>query len=284
MTKSILVTGASGFVGQTVAKLLIKNDYSVIPMVRISKGLSGEVVLDFNDKEFSSKIKAMHPVDAIIHLGAKVDFKANLQDLFVPNAEAVAILANWAKSIDAYMIYLSTIMVYGKETIIIKEETELKLDTGYACSKWLAENAIETSGVKHLILRSAGVYGKNGSKHLGINKAISKAMKGEIPVQYGDGVGKRNYIYVVDLAKLILDCLKWEITGTYLVSGPEVISIAGMLGAICGVFLSGVTPILKEGEQGRDQIVSHSKILDCYRRNFRGALGHIAIWDGVWQK
>ena len=272
MAHSVLVTGASGFVGQSLMKLLERGDYDIVPLVRSHSGLSGKVVLDFTDKDFASKIKGIRPVDAVIHLGAKIDWKASREELFVPNVLATANLVNWAKSIGAYFIFASTVMVCGANNTLITRDTKPNPDTDYAYSKWLAEEVTKMSGVRYLILRISGVYGCD--KKLGISNAIAEALQGKTPTQFGKGDIMRNYIYVDDLSRTIINCLEREVTGTHLVAGSEIISIAEMLKAICEVLLPGKKPIHRDGSHGYDQIIEHSDKLIKGRR-FRDALEHI---------
>lgn len=274
MMSSVLVTGASGFVGKSLLKLLKREGYHVIPLVRSPGGLPEEIVLDFTDDYFISKVKEITPVNAIIHLGARVDWGVNKGELFVPNVLATASLANWARSIGAYFIFASTVTVCGATTPLITSESTPDPNTNYAYSKWVAEEVIKMSEAEHLILRISGIYGRNGSQHLGINNAITGALQDKAPTQFGKGDIKRNYIYVEDLTRIIVDCLNRRITGTHLVAGPEVISIADMLSTICQVFLPGTDPIYRDGDQGLDQIIEHSDEL-IPGRKFREALDHI---------
>jgi len=274
MKDSVLVTGASGFVGQPLLKLLERENYHVIPLVSSPKGLLNEVVLDFNDNNFVQKIQDIMPVSAIIHLGAKVDFNASKSELFLPNVLATANLVNWARSIGAYFIFTSTITVCGVQTQEIKKDTKINPDTNYGYSKWLAEEIIKMSGVEYLILRISGIYGGNGPQHLGINKAITRALQGKPPMQSGKGDIRRNYVYAEDISEIIMDCLKKKIRGVHLVAGPESLSIAKMLKTICEVFLPGEDLLYKDGGKGFDQIVEHSDEL-ISGREFRETLEHI---------
>lgn len=276
MKNSVLVTGASGFVGRSLLGLLKSEHYHVIPMVRSPKKLPNEIVLDFTDDIFVRKVQELPPVNAIIHLGAKVDFKASKSELFVPNALATAILANWAKNIGAYFVFASTATICGVNNPLITKDTKPNPDTNYAYSKWLAEEIIKMSGVEYLILRISGIYGRAGPQHLGINNAIAGALQGNPPIQFGKGDIKRSYISVEDLSKVIMDCLKRKVTGGHLVAGPEPISIAEMLKTICEVFLPGKNPIYKDGGKGFDQIVEHSDELISGRK-FREALEYIKM-------
>lgn len=287
--EKVLLTGASGFIGSTLLKFLQKKYYEVIPVVRTPHGLPNEVVLDFTDWEFPLKVRALPTVNVVIHLGAKIDFGPrgallepglDIRGLYTPNVASTIHLARWAKAINAYFIFTSTAMVHGVNTPLITEESKLQPDSPYGCSKWLAEEVIQVSRVESLILRLAGVYGVNGIQPRVINTAIRQTLKGEVPTQYGTGAGLRNYVYVVDLAKIILACLEERPTGTHLVSGVETISIADMLNAICDILLPGARPTIKDGDLAIDQVVECSKTirkLDYFKSEFRSSIGHIGM-------
>jgi UDP-glucose 4-epimerase len=198
-----------------------------------------------------------------------------LEKLFKPNVLATAELADWSKSIGAYFLFSSTAIVFGSRNPHITSSSKLELDTDYGYSKWLAEELIKMSGVKCGILRIGGIFGKNGPSHLGINMAIENALNGVVPVQYGDGAVKRNYIYVEDLCNVIKFCIERRLEGTHLVAGASVNLVSEMLEIICGTFLPGQKPKRAASERAAcDQIVEHSACLPC-GRSFEEALRDI---------
>jgi len=121
---------------------------------------------------------------------------------------------------------------------------------------------VKMSGIKYAILRISGVFGKNGPAHLGINRAIDDALCKIIPIQYGGGEIKRNYIYVKELCSIIKFCIENNILGTHLVAGSSINTISEMLQIICNVFLPGKKPQCHEGRNGYDQIVEVSSIFN----------------------
>ncbi len=275
MNKRILVTGANGFVGENLMKVLINADYEVITLVRKRSGLKNEVIIDFCDSGFSSVIESLPCVDAIVHLGAKVGWDdSSKQQLFIPNVFATAELVKWANKINAYFIFASAAIVCGVKNEHIQSDTKSDPDTNYGYSKWLAEELIRFSEVKHCILRISGIFGKNGPAHLGINKAIREALSAEAPKIYGEGLMKRNYIYVNDLAEAIKFCLEHEVTGTHLVAGSQINTIADMIQTICEVILEGKKPSHLDGKSGSDQVVEKSSVLPA-TRSFREAIKNI---------
>lgn len=110
----VLVTGASGFVGRSLIRTLERENYKVIPVVRVSSGLPEEIVLDFTADDFVQRINEFPQVSAVIHLGTKIRWDGSSREsLFKPNVLVTAELVNWTKSIGAHFIFASTAIVCG---------------------------------------------------------------------------------------------------------------------------------------------------------------------------
>lgn len=267
MKKSVLVTGANGFVGRNLLIGLEDPNWNVVPLVHRKMGLANEIVLDFCSEDFNTVLNTLPKVDVVVHLGAKIGWDgSSRQNLYVPNILATAELVNWAKKTCASFIFASAAIVCGVKNPLIDSQSKPDPDTDYGHSKWLAEELIKTSGIKHTILRISGIFGKHGPQHLGINKTIDNALNGEIPVQYGSGMIKRNYIYVKDLVDIIIYCMDNQIEGIHLVAGSFPNTIADMLQIICDKILPGTNPIYLNGKDGQDQVVMPSPILPGGRR------------------
>jgi len=272
MKERVLITGVNGFIGRTFMKRLADTKWEVISLNRKSSILRNEVVLDFCDDDFYVKIDSLPKVDAVIHLGARIGCDGGSRsDLFVPNVLATAELARWSNKIGAYLIFASTAIICGLDNPYIESDSKPKFDSDYSYSKWLAEELIKMSGVEHAILRICGVFGRNGPKHLSLNRSIDNALNGIRPIQYGTGNQKRNYIYVEDLADILLYCLENRIKGTHLVAGCNTNTISEMLETICHILLPDKKPEYKSGDNSHDQIVEHSQAL-LKGRSFEDAI------------
>jgi len=272
MGERVLITGANGFIGSTLLRRLADTKWEVIPLNRKSSRLKNEVVLDFCDEDFFVKIDSLPKVDAVIHLGARIDWGGSSRtDLFVPNVLATAELARWSNKIGAYLIFASTAIICGLDNPYIKSDSKPKIDSDYGYSKWLAEELIRMSGVKYAILRIGGAFGRNGPKHLSLNRSIDNALNGIRPIQYGAGNQKRNYIYVEDLADILLYCLENRIEGTHLIAGSNTNTVSEMLETICHILLPDKNPEYKSGDNSHDQIIEHSQAL-LKGRSFENAI------------
>jgi UDP-glucose 4-epimerase len=244
-------------------------------MTQWETGLKNEVTIDFCDGRFVEVLHTLPGVDAVVHLGTRVGWDGSSRaELFKPNVLATAQLVDWAVKKGAYFVFASAALICGERNTHITAGCGLNTENDYLYSKWLAEEIIRMSGIKHVILRISGIFGKDGPQHLGINKAIAGALKGIPPVQYGDGKIKRNYIYVKDLCNIIKYCIDNTIEGTHLVGGASGNTLAEMLKSICNVLLPGKKPGIRPGEGGHDQFVEPSPALPK-GRTFEEALRDI---------
>ena len=260
--KKVLVTGANGFTGRALIPILEDSGWEVIPMIRCESGLKNEIVIDFCDEHFASTLQNLSPVDAVVHLGTRVGWDGcSRAELFQPNILATAELVRWAKENNSFFVFASAALICGEHSSYIKAGCGLNTTNNYLYSKWLGEEIIKMSGIKHAVLRISGIFGRGGPSHLGINTAIANALEGIPPVQYGDGKIKRNYIYVKDLCNIIKYCIEQPFEGTHLVGGVSVNTIAEMLEIICKELLPGKKPETRPGKNGHDQVIEPSPVL-----------------------
>lgn len=274
VVRSVLVTGASGFIGKPTVMALKQAGWHVTAAVRQTGLHPGQDVLqlDLGRPDSILALDKSRRFDAIVHLGAHIGWSAATGgQMYVPNVLSTGCLAELARRWCSHIVYASAAVVCGVRTERIAEESPVILDTPYAYTKWLGEQLIEASGAAHCILRIGGVFGVRGPSHLGINRAIKNALEDEVPVQIGAGRAIRNYLYVEDVARTITHVLEEGVCGRHLMAGSETLSVAAMLQTICDVFLPGQEPILKDGEEASDQVVQPSPGLPP-SRSFHDAL------------
>ena len=149
----ILVTGATGFIGKPLVKLLINNGLATRTLLRPSnktpdlpKGVSIDVAVASLTDEAGLRA-AMRGVDTIIHL-ASAERQHRAASVLESDAQGTRLLADIASELKVKkFIYISHIGADRASYYPI-----LKI-------KGLAEDAIRKSGVPYTILRSAVLYG-----------------------------------------------------------------------------------------------------------------------------
>lgn len=253
-SKLVAVTGASGFIGRSCCACLRRNGFDVISVGRSN---SDDVYCDLACPESLLNLNSLPAYTAFIHLGAHVGWDgSSLEGMYLPNVVSTALIADLVRKNNAHLIFASAAIIAGLHSEEISNSSENRSDTPYARSKELAELCIKASGVSSNVLRIGGVYGNNGPSHLGLNRTIQEALLGKPPHIFGTGSGKRNYIYVEDLASIIVQAIQSRSIGTHLVSGRDVLSIADMYQSVCEVFELNSAPLASPGESSRSQVIS----------------------------
>jgi UDP-glucose 4-epimerase len=255
--RTALVTGASGFVGRATTVALERAGWSVVRGSRSSRRSdTATVKVDLARPETLFVLANEMRADAIVHLGAMVDFADDAgARLFAPNVLSTGCVARLGAQWEAPIVFASTATVHGIATTAIRQDSPVVPDAPYAKSKWLAEELIAAAGVEHCVLRIGGVFGPEGPAHLGVNRAISDARNGQSPTIVGSGAALRNYVYVGDVASAIVFALEGGLRGTHLLAGDDVLPIADMLREICDVFLPGHGPLTADGPEAQNQVI-----------------------------
>ena len=275
--KTVLVTGANGFIGRVVVAELEIAGWVVTKGIRSSQKILGEgfIGLDLNDPDSLLSLGSGVRFDAIVHLGANVELNGGSDgEIYNQNILSTALLAFLAAKWNSFLIFASTVIVCGVRTENIDINSLINTDTPYAKSKYIGEELIVASKVRSCIIRIAGTFGYMGPSHLGLNQAIACAISGIPPTQINSGNALRNYIYVKDVGQSIVYALDHQIQGIHFLAGSEVLSVAQMLGEVCDVFLPGQHPVTKHGQESSDQIIKSSALLPR-SRSFHDALADI---------
>lgn len=261
-----MITGSTGFVGRHLLKMLEESHCEVFHLVRTEKGFSREFVWDFRD----SLPEGLPFCDVVIHLAAHVDFSLNL-DIAQYNVNTVSTvkLATYAKFHNSYFVLASMVGVHGDDHSPIDIHTPVSPKNNYSMSKYLAEEVVKACVDKYSILRICGIYGLDGPKHLGLNRAISDAVhKKKPPVLKGPGKAKRNYICVLDVAGWIMYLVKHfkiesaakreRIQEILYMSGPEIMTIEDYLQTIVDIVFPKMDVKRIGGDDPMDYVVKSS--------------------------
>ena len=256
----VLVTGASGFLGSYIHKLLrVTAGYSCIPTSNSNK-FKKYINIDLTN--YNQLLKMIYEVnpDVIVNCAACVDFgNAVLSKQYDLNVVVPSIFASWAKKNSKHLIQISMATIYGKYTENIDENSPVLIDSDYAKSKWLADEMIKSSGCKFTILRFGGIYGVNGPNHLKLNANLKAISNNERPIIQSGGDAKRNYIHVHDAANDIINTIKRGISGVHLLSGTEILSFSEMIFQACNHRNKNLLPIsTKSNDEIKDQIIKRS--------------------------
>jgi nucleoside-diphosphate-sugar epimerase len=236
---NILVTGATGFVGQFLCRCLLSEGLGVRGTLLLSEHPSFliEGVEPVTVEPLGANTQWSHAVagiDAIIHLSARVHIMNDpsadpLAEFRRVNVEGSAQLAREAaKAGVKRLVFISSIKVNGEESVTPYTSDSIPNPSDpYGISKWEAEQSlrkIETeTGLEVVVVRPTLVYGAGvKANFLKMMNAVSNG----IPLPLASIVNKRSLIYVGNLVDVLATCAKHPIAAgkTYLVSDGEDLS------------------------------------------------------------
>lgn len=210
----LLVTGASGFIGQEVARQLAFGEYRPRLMIRqagddceICHLPADFVIADLRNSE-SLKL-AVQGVDGIVHLAARATFESykKLKPSILDGS--VALMEAGIEAGVRRFVYSSSLLVYNGSTPRVNADTpakpildygRIKVDTEKKLSKMAA-----SAGISFAALRLPHVYGPK-------DLYFSRLRAGRLLLP---GLGKNIYthLHVADAAAAIINCAEQEYAG-----------------------------------------------------------------------
>lgn len=242
--KNVLITGASGFIGEVVCKEL-DNEQSlkIVKTSRLAKTSEGFVKApSLNENADWSEL--LKDIDIVVHLAGRAhilkdDPKKAYQKFIDVNYLGTMQLAKQAKELGVKkFIFMSSIGVNaglaGKE--IITENSEYAPVQDYAISKMKAELGLQSlfkdSKCQLIMIRPPLVYGKDAPGNFG---TLSKLVKAKIPVPIGNFENCRSVVSVRNLADFIKCSVLTELEseGIFIISDDNTKSTSDLIKFLC---------------------------------------------------
>ena len=154
----ILLTGANGQVGWELARQGADSAHEMIALDRQA--------LNIADESAVLAVCKQHQPDLLINAAAytAVDKAESEVDLaYAINRDGPQYLANACKEADIPLLHISTDYVFDGSQAEPYRETDPVAPLGvYGESKWAGEQAVRQTLDKHIILRTAWVFGRHG--------------------------------------------------------------------------------------------------------------------------
>lgn len=211
---NVLVTGANGQLGSEM-RLVSKSSadkYIFTDVVELA-GVD-TLILDITDLDAVRKVVKEYDVRAIVNCAAYTNVDKAEDDVelcALLNAKAPENLAIAMKEADGLLVHVSTDYVFGGDPYNTPCTEDRKgTPTGvYGQTKLDGENAIQSTGCHHVIIRTAWLYSEFGRNFVKTMMNLT-ATKPQLKVVF-DQTGTPTYAW--DLAEAIFDIIenrKWE--------------------------------------------------------------------------
>ena len=246
--QKIIVTGGLGFIGSNLIKLLIKKNYFVINIDKVSYAsnfyntkdyLKNKnyrfIKLDINNKPRLKKILSFHKPVALFNLAAETHVDRSIdgpEEFIKSNIVGVFNLLETfreytKKNKRAKLIHISTDEVYGDVLKGRSKETDpYKPSSPYAASKassdHLVYSYVRTFNLNAIITNCSNNCGPNQHPEKLIPKLIYNIINNKALPLYGKGKNSREWIFVDDHCEALLRVLKNGSKGSFCNIGSNI--------------------------------------------------------------
>lgn len=240
LSKKILITGATGFVGRRVLELLSKGDSKLVAFGRTAPAAG----CDFVKGELTSSAnysEAVRGCDVVIHIAGRAhvmteDKEQSLRLYREINVVATLALAQKAAAAGVNrFVYISSVKVNGEKTRercpFFSDDTP-KPEDPYGISKAEAEAGLRQiaaeTGMEVVIIRPPLVYGPGVKANFA---AMLNLAKKNLPLPLGAIHNKRSMVALDNLVNLIVTCIDHPKAAnqTFLVSDDRDVSTTELL-------------------------------------------------------
>lgn len=232
MTKTVLITGANGFVAWYLIRDLLQEDYKIVATGKSASRLPFNdpklvyETLDITDAGSVKTVFEKHKPDIVVHAAAlsKPDeCELNREAAFLTNVQATEFLLQAAAVYHSYFLFISTDFVFAGTRLNYKEDDAVAPVNYYGQTKKEAEEAVQKYPFEWGIVRTILVYGKPMSGRQNILTIVAGCLqKGEPYRVFSDQT--RMPTYVEDLARALATMIAKQSTGIFHIAGADVLT------------------------------------------------------------
>lgn len=218
--RSVLVTGASGFIGVPLTRVLASKGVRVVATGRRFSSIDRDSSVlriegDLRYSAFRRRLEALirrKKVEAIFHLAAESESTVSIapvNSMLESNVGLTQAVLEMTRRIRArYFIFASTAKVYGTLHPTAVREADLpRPETIYASTKLAAEALVQgyarTFGFTHDIVRLSNVYGTRSSPSTVVGRVIH-LLRNKKPLRFVNLAAVRDFVFMDDVVSALL--------------------------------------------------------------------------------
>jgi len=231
----LLITGGAGFIGSNFIRIIMQKfpDYKIVNLDKLTYAGNLDNLRDIESKKNYTFVKGdicdvklvsklMKNTDVVVHFAAETHVDRSLMEagaFITTDVFGTFVMLNEAKKNKIKkFIHISTDEVYGSiENGSFDEESPLNPSNPYSASKAgadrLAYSYYKTFKVPVCIVRSSNNFGPYQHPEKFIPLFITNSLENKKLPLYGDGLNKRDWLYVLDNCEAINHILQKGIEG-----------------------------------------------------------------------
>lgn len=225
----ILITGGSGFIGSYIIdRLFCKNEIFIIGrnkelqfVTSMNRRKVPYIFTDYSIDSLNSVFEIIKP-EVVIHMAAQKPLKekTSVKDYTVNLIVSISLMEICIKHGVTNIINISSRSVYSTANSLPWSEDIIPIPSNhYGLSKLWIDQAVEyynNKGFKIKTLRIAQVIGLGDSNDFVLHSYLQSASKGKPLRVYGRSMGRRQYIYVKDVAFAVESAISQpEVSGIF---------------------------------------------------------------------
>lgn len=234
--KRVVILGANGFVSRDLARLLGAE--------KIPCSVLGSAQVDLLAPDAVKKLRGLlQPDDAVVVTSALTPEKGKDVRTFMKNLTMVSHVCEALESVRcAQVIYLSSDAVYDDADPLVRETTSRTGPGLYglmhvAREQMLAFVAGAKPAVPLCIVRPCAIYGAGDTHNsYGPNRFFRTALKDKKITIFGQGEEQRDHIFIRDVSRFLLLCLRHRSEGAVNIVSGRAISfgdVAQQIAKLC---------------------------------------------------
>ncbi len=273
----ILLTGASGFLGQHLLNYNHKNkliEQSKFLLLS-SKNIDGYNTLLHNNWTFT-KDEIKENINTVIHLASfcpKVRADINNIKENIKTITTLEYLLKNLPNLPKKIVYISTISVYGHKLINyserIDEKTQTSPDFLYGHAKLMSEEILKefckNNHIKLCLLRLGVSYGENDDLRRGTIPTIVKSiLKNEELTVYNNGEELRHFVHTDDISRMILEASLNETSQLINIVDNSAIKISELIHIVEKIYNKKANIKFAQREQINDSLFNNKEMTDNF--------------------
>lgn len=289
-TRSVFLTGGTGFVGTYIRQELAERGADVTLLVH------DESNLETRDNESIVRGDLRHlddvtiAADSVLHLGAKTDVRESIAEptrTWAVNADGTLNLLELCRSEDVdRFCYVSTASVYGPPVELpVDEEHPLNPAEPYGASKLAGDRltgAYDSAyDISTVIVRPFNLFGPGQPDYNVVPTIVKQALNGP-RVELGNLSPERDFTYVEDAVSGILTVLEEGTSGeVYNLGRGETVSIRSLAEMITNQVNADISVVSVEERRRDDGVEIPKHVADASKLEGLGWKLRVSLEEGL---